>query len=320
MPRSATTPAAEIDFAISSRIARASRQIALGQREGDVGVTFGRDVLHDHVDVDARLGQGLNTVAAIPGWSGTPNSVIFASPVSCAIPETIACSIAAPSSLIQVPSSSRKDDRTCNAHASRACVLDRPEHQHARAAGGEIEHLLVRERRRACARPARAAGRRCRRRRRRCRSHNVGAERRGERDRGRVRPAAAERRHVVAVGDALEAGDDRDLAARDRRGDPVGAHADDPRVAVARVGEDAGLRAGQRDGRQAALEQRHRQQRDRDLLTRGEQHVGLAGGATRSSPAPRARAARRSSRPSPRRRRRPRPRRRPSRRRDRRRA
>ena len=41
------------------------------------------------------------------------------------------------------------------------------------------------------------------------------------------------------------------------------------------VGEDAGLRAGQRHGGHAQVEQRHRQHRDRDLLAGREQHVDL---------------------------------------------
>ena len=45
----------------------------------------------------------------------------------------------------------------------------------------------------------------------------LGAERRRERDRGRVRAAAAERRDLALVRHALEAGDDHDLAARRAR-------------------------------------------------------------------------------------------------------
>ena len=43
-----------------------------------------------------------------------------------------------------------------------------------------------------------------------------------------------------------------------------------------RVGDDAGLAAGERPRRLAEVGDRHRQQRHRDPLTRGEQHVELA--------------------------------------------
>ncbi len=54
-------------------------------------------------------------VAASPGLSGTPTTVIFASEVSCATPEMIACSIGwspCGSLLTQVPRSPEKDERT----------------------------------------------------------------------------------------------------------------------------------------------------------------------------------------------------------------
>ena len=55
--------------------------------------------------------------AALPGLSGTPTTVIFASLRSCATPEMIGCSTTAPSvpssgSMTQVPSRWLNDDRT----------------------------------------------------------------------------------------------------------------------------------------------------------------------------------------------------------------
>jgi hypothetical protein len=47
---------------------------------------------------------------------------------------------------------------------------------------------------------------------------------------------------------------------------------------VAGVRDDAGLRAGHGHGLVALGVDRHGQQRDRDLLARGEQHVHLTGG------------------------------------------
>ena len=76
-------------------------------------------------------------------------------------------------------------------------------------------------------------------------------------------------------GDALEAGDDRDPARRERLADPVALDLEDLRLAVLRVGDDPGLRTGEGDRRDAELLDRHAQQRHRDALTRGEQHVHL---------------------------------------------
>ena len=73
---------------------------------------------------------------------------------------------------------------------------------------------------------------------------HVGVEGCGEGDGGRVGAAAAERRHVVVLGDALESGDDGDLAVFDGAGDALGDHADDLGGTEVAVGLNAGLRAG----------------------------------------------------------------------------
>ena len=117
----------------------------------------------------------------------------------------------------------------------------------------------------------------------------LGAERRGHRDRGRVAAAAAERRDLAPVGHALIAGDDDDLAARELVLDAERPHLDDARVDVAIVGDDARLAAGEADRVAAELADRHRQQRHRDPLAGGEQHVELApvrDSATPAWPAP----------------------------------
>ena len=49
---------------------------------------------------------------ATPGRSGTPRIVTFASPVSCATPEMIACSSMSSSLTTHVPSASLNDERT----------------------------------------------------------------------------------------------------------------------------------------------------------------------------------------------------------------
>ena len=104
----------------------------------------------------------------------------------------------------------------------------------------------------------------------------VGADGGGHRDSRRVAPAAAERRHLAAVGHALITGDDDDLAARELVLHAERTHFDDARVHVAVVRDDAGLAAGEADGVAAQLANRHRQQRHRNPLAGGEQHVQLA--------------------------------------------
>ena len=56
--------------------------------------------------------SGRKTRPAIPGLSGTPRIVTFASLLSLAMPETIACSNTSSSFTILVPSPSWNDERT----------------------------------------------------------------------------------------------------------------------------------------------------------------------------------------------------------------
>ena len=129
---------------------------------------------------------------------------------------------------------------------------------------------------------------------------DLGAQRRGQRDRGGVGAPAAERGDVLALlGDALEAGDDRDRALRQRLLDPAGRDVDDLGLAVHRVGDHAGLRPGERLRLVAEVADRHRQHRHRDPLAGGEQHVQLAAAAAAARPRGPGRAARRWCRPSP---------------------
>ena len=68
----------------------------------------------------------------------------------------------------------------------------------------------------------------------------------------------------------------------ERLADAVGPDLEDLGLAVGGVGDDARLRAGERHRRLAEVDDRHAQQRDRDALARGEQHVHLAAVRARS--------------------------------------
>ena len=103
-----------------------------------------------------------------------------------------------------------------------------------------------------------------------------GAECRGEGDGGCVSAAAAERGHVHRVArEPLEAGDEDDLVLVERVLDAVAADLADLGLHVGAVGEDPGLRAGQRDRLLPEVVDRHRDERARDPLAGREQHVEL---------------------------------------------
>ena len=250
--------------------------VVLRQRERDVRVALGRDVLHDHVDVHAGVRERTEARAAIPGRSGTPRIVAFASDVSCAIPEMIALSSPSGSVTTRVPSAAENDERTCSgtpwlrAYSTARSIK-------TLAPGGEVEHLLVRHRvqlarlgddPRVGREDPLDVG---------VDLADVGGERGRKRHGGRVGAAAPECRTSRVRRDSLEAGDDRDAPGVERIADTIGAHRDDARAAVRGVGDDARLQARERHGVTPQVVDRHRQERDRDLLAGGEEHVALAG-------------------------------------------
>jgi hypothetical protein len=107
---------------------------------------------------------------------------------------------------------------------------------------------------------------------------HLGAEGRGQRDGGGVGGAATQRGDVLGVlGDALEPGHDGDRARLDRVDDAPGRDVDDLGPAMGGVGDDTGLRAGEGPGVVAQLGDGHREQRHRDALAGGEEHVELTG-------------------------------------------
>ena len=154
---------------------------------------------------------------AMPGSSGTPSSVIRVSAVEWVTAVTSGCSIVSSSETTTVPGPSSKLDRQwmrtpwLRAYSTeRSCSTPAPGRRH-------LEHLLEGDDRqlarvghdpRVGAEDAGDVG---------VDLADLGAERGGDRDRGRVRAAAAERRHVVAGRDALEAGDEHDLVLVERR-------------------------------------------------------------------------------------------------------
>ena len=164
-------------------------------------------------------------------------------------------------------------------HLEAARVLDAPQVEDLGAAGGHLEHLVVGDavdlvRRGDDARvggedPVDVG----------VDLAHVGFEGRGQRDGGRVRPAAAEGGDLLgSLADALEAGDDHDVLLAERLGDAAGRDVDDLGLAVGGVGDDPGL--APREGAHAVTEvgDGHRDERHRDALPRRQQHVHLTRG------------------------------------------
>ena len=161
-------------------------------------------------------------------------------------------------------------------HIVAAGDLDRARGEDAGAGGGHLEHLVeadprqlarVRDQPRIGGVDASDVG---------VDLAEVGAERGGERDGGRVGATAAERRHLERGRDALEAGDEHDRAVVQRLVDPARTHLDDLRLAVNGVGDDPRLRAGERDRLVAEVVDHHRGERARDPLADRDEHVELA--------------------------------------------
>ena len=263
----------------------AAGAVGLREGEGDVGLRGlgGRHVLHDHVDVDARLRDGAEDLG------GHPDAVRHADDGDLGLAAVVGDagddrSFHSAFSFVGVVLDPRAGPlRPRRAHvdgdAVAACVLDAAQVQDLAAVGREVEHLLHRE-------DVELA---------RARQHagvggedavdvgvdlaDVGAEGGRERDRGRVRATAAEGGDVLRrLADALEAGDDGDVPGVERALDAPGGDVDDPCRAVGVVGDDAGLAAGERPGLGPELGDRHGHEGHRDALARGEEHVELARG------------------------------------------
>ena len=158
----------------------------------------------------------------------------------------LAGSFANPRPLFQVKARADVDGNVVG-HAD----LGRARMQHLRAARRHLDRVLVAE-----LRPEPRVGHDVR----IGRQHavDVGADlahrriqRRGHRRAGDVAAAAAERRHLVVRGDALEAGDDDDLALAELLDDARGVDRLDAGAVERAVRADVALRAGQRDRRHA---------------------------------------------------------------------
>ena len=259
--------------------------VRLGQGERHVGEARrgGGHVLHDHVEVDLGGGDGLEDRRRLARLvrDADHGDLRLAAVVRDPRDDRLLHLLPfGQGRRVENPGPRPRAERRPHVHldAEPAGVLHAPQVQHLGAGRRHLEHLLGGDAVDAASggHDPRVGG-----------EHavdvgvdlaDVRAERGGERDRGGVRGAAAQRRDVLrALAHALEAGDDRDVALGERRRDPAGRDVDDAGVAVLLGGEDARLAARERPRLDAEVVRRHREQCRADPLTGGQQHVELAG-------------------------------------------
>ena len=226
--------------------------VGAGDREAQVGAPVVRDVLHDHVDVDPLGGHGLEDRGGDPGAVG---HLVEGDLGLLDVQRDPADQGALEHGVLLLrggvvgavgtvdPRSRLLAEGVPNVDADTvpSSVLHTPELEDPRARGGELEHLLVGD-------PVDLAGVGVGPRVGREDAVDIGVDLADVRpeggrhgDRGGVRATAAERRDVVLGRQALEAGEDHDVARVERLLDPLRADLDDPGLAVLRVGDDAGL-------------------------------------------------------------------------------
>ena len=226
-------------------------------READVGGAGDRRVLHDHVDVHVgrreRLEQGRRDARAVGhaehgdlrfGHVGddTGDDRIFHRGLLIGDPRA------------RFPSERGAD---VERNVMGAGELDRAEGEHLGAGAGHLEHLVE-------VHPGQLARL----------GHDawisgehtgdigvdlagVGLQGLGERGRGEIGGTAAHRGDLLVGAHPLESRDHGDLARGERLADPVALHLEDLRLAVRGVGDDADLAAGEADGVDAAIGERH---------------------------------------------------------------
>ena len=159
----------DLDDHLVDDVHRAGK-LVLRDGERDVGATFGRHVLLDHVDVDVVVGQRAEQLGRDTRTVGhvEDRDLGLGDVVGDARDDRlfhVRLLVGDPRALLP---------REARAHVHRHLVvtreLDRPHREHAAAGGRHLEHLVVGDPRQLARLGHDRAGRRCRRRRRRCRS------------------------------------------------------------------------------------------------------------------------------------------------------
>ena len=253
-------------------------------RARDVAVAALAGVLDDGVDVDVGVGQRGEDASrdARPVGDSAQRDLGLVGGVADGPDDGLFQLLFDVHSVASVGDPGALDVREAGAHVDGdvvlARVLDRAQGEHLRAAGGHLEHLVVGD------------GVQLARLRHEARVGGVDAvdvrvdlaDRRREcvrqRHGGRVGTAAAERGDVLLGRDALETGDEDDLAVVHGLLDARRVDVEDARLHVHRIGDDAGLRAREAHGVVAEAVDGHGQQGAADAFAGGEEHVHLAFG------------------------------------------
>ena len=273
----------------SERLCRLAHR-ALGAGEGDVGQTrrCGRDVLHDHVDVDAGIGEGTEDCRGLAG------TVRYADDRDLGVIGVCGCT-GDDRLLHGVSRGDSGRDRGLgqdkgalavgegrphvDGQIEAARIFNATQVEHLGAGRGQLQHLLVGDDVELT-----------------CLGHDsrvgakdtvdigvdlahVGAERRGQCDRRRVGAAPTQGGDVLGVlRDALEAGNDRDRTRGECLLDTAGSHVDDASGTMRGVGDESRLRSGVGASLLAQVVDGHGDQRHGDALARSEEHVELPAG------------------------------------------
>src|SRR5262249_60071844 len=97
-----------------------------------------------------------------------------------------------------------------------------------------------------------------------------------------VRATAAQRGDVVMLIDALEAGDDDDVARFESLANSLGRDVLDAGLVMEAVSDDSDLGAGEADGGLVERLDSHGHESDGDLLAGGQEHIHLTGRGIRA--------------------------------------
>ncbi len=253
--------------------------VLLGEGEGDVGglLVLTRDVLHDHVDVDVGLCDDGEDVGGLTDLVGDADDgdLGLAAVMRDALDQRL---FHATLLVVDVSHPGARLVREGRADVDRdvlaACIFDAAEVQDLGAVGGHLQHVLVADLGDlACPRhDPRVGG-----------EDTVhvgvdlavrGVQGGGKGDGRGVGRAASQRRDVLrCLRDALEAGDDDDVALAECRHDAARGDVDDAGVAVGAGGDHARLRAGERSRGRAEVVDGHREEGRAHALAGRQQHV-----------------------------------------------
>ncbi len=246
-------------------------------REGEIGGVIVRDVLHDHVHFDiGRADRAENLERHAGGvWHATDGQLGFIAVEGDAGNDRlfhgflfIDCNKGA-RPLFEAVQNAQRD-------IVFAGEFDRTDLQHLGTEAGHFQHLFKGDLVEALGlrHDARISG---------VDAIDVGVDlalvrfqRRRQGNTGRVRATTPEGRDVAVFVDTLETGDHYHTTRFQVGADLLVVDLQDARLVVRAVGENTHLIAGVGHRRNATLHQGHRQQRDGDLLARGDNDIQLA--------------------------------------------